>query len=704
MNVKTTTVSHLDVRRRSRRWQPLVSALCLSLASLWSAQAQTPALESTYETYFTDEDISISFNNGPGNSKDWIGVYPEGVEPGPTPSTLWLYVDNTKSGTTGLKEGAVTFTGGLTAPGLWYTYLLENDGYTILATNTFMVVDPYSPRIRADNRKYTPSQPITISFNNAPGNVKDWIGIYQEGQTPGGGPTSTLWCYLDGTQAGNSAVTEGSISFSTGLSQVGRYVAYLMVNDSYEIIASNTITVAESASLTPRILTLKPANNSSNQPPVVPYMAAITNGTSKVVTNSVALTIDGTPASCIVQQEADLVTVTYTNQTLYAPGSSHVARLVFADNATPSNRFTNEVAFSVIEYRNIVLPAPIYFENFDSTPEGQLPTGWTQTNYTEVLNTDLDLGNLDSASYASWVVVDAQRFTGTFIPYSLPDAPLSQQEDYHRVLNPNPNNVVNGKVLDVPLASGRFLFSTSGYRNGRSQVDYVFTPDFDLSSRTNVYLSFHSLWEQNQDSIGAVEYSVDQGATWLPVVYMIDSRWVLHQTNESTGEITVDAVATLTTQYSDLPFYTDENGEEKGGTYATFIGAAVTQDLAPFISGRLDDNSVDSKRVELFRLTQADKKSKVRFRFAHAGSDSWYFGIDDFGLYAINPTPVQSPSLTIGRSGANVVISWPADASGYTLESTASFNPADWKTVSGVANNSVSVAPGSTPAFYRLRK
>lgn len=704
MNTKTTSVSNMYDRCRLRHCQLFLSALCLSLAAMGSVQAQTPNLEANYDTYFTDEDISISFANGPGNPKDWIGVYPEGVEPGPTPSTLWLYVDNTKSGTTGLKEGTVTFTGGLTAPGTWYAYLLENDGYTKLATNTFTVLDPYSPRIRSDKRTYSPNQAITLTFNNAPGNPKDWIGIYMEGQTPGGGPASTAWTYLDGTQSGDTAVLEGSITFSTGLSQVGKYVAYLMVNDGYEIIASNVISVAESASLTPRILSLTPANNSSNLPPVVPYMAAITNGTSKVLTNSVSLTIDGNPVTCHVDQETDLVTVTYTNQTLYAPGSTHTARLFFTDNATPINRFTNEIAFSVIQYRNIVLPAPLYFEDFDSTPEGQLPTGWTQTNYTEVLNPDFDLGNLDSASYATWVVVNAERFTGTFITYSNPDAPLSQQEDYHRVLSINPNNVVNGAILNAPLATGRFLFSSSGYRYGRSQVEYVFTPDFNLSTKSNVYLSFHSLWEQNQDSVGAVEYSIDQGASWLPVVYMIDGRWVLTTTNETTGEINVDAVATFTTQYSDLAFYTDENGEEKGGTFGSFIGAAISQDLAPFISPRVDDDRVDSKRVELFRLTQADDKATVRFRIAHAGTDSWYFGIDDFGLYSIAPTPVNSPSLTIARSGANVVISWSADISGYTLESTTSITSTDWKTVAGVANNSVTIVPDSTPAFYRLRK
>src|SRR6195256_937441 len=89
--------------------------------------------------------------------------------------------------------------------------------------------------------------------------------------------------------------------------------------------------------------------------------------------------------------------------------------------------------------------------------------------------------------------------------------------DYRRVLATNILNVVNGAIVEN-LAEGKIAFGDSGYRDGGSQIVYLFSKDFDLTGHANVYLSFHSLWEQNQDSIGAVEYSVDQGTTWLPIV------------------------------------------------------------------------------------------------------------------------------------------------------------------------------------------
>lgn len=674
----------------------------MGLLSATATMAQTPTAQTWYSAYFPGEDIQVDFQDGPGNPKDWIGIYPEGSEPGSVNSTLWQYVNGSQTSGVGYKEGTLTFSGGLETAGNWNVYLLLNDGYTILASNAFTVIDPASPAVRPSQRVYTVGQTISLTFTNGLGNAKDWVGIYQAGQTPGG-PASTLWQYVDGTQSGASGVTAGTLTFPDGLAQAGLYTAYLLENDGYTILASNSFSVVQAASTTPRVLSVQPADGAKDLAPQVPIILSITNGASKVDSNSVVLRVDGNQVTPVFKLEADLVTIAYTNASIYAPTSSHQAVIEFADNATPANRFTNTVSFQIMAYRDIVLPSPLYFENFDSTAEGQLPAGWSQVSYTEVVNPEEDLGNLDSASYARWLVVGADRFTGSFVTYSNPEGSATEQNDYHRVLTGNPRNVVNGKVLDGPLATGRFLFSDSGYRQGASQVMFAYTPDYDLTGKTNVHVSYHSLWEQNQDSFGAVEYSVDQGQNWLPVVYMLVQGDMLYTTNETTGESMVDAVATLTTDYSDVAHYTDADGNDKGGTYGAFIAAPITQDLAPYISARVDDNPSESKRVELFRLPAADNQAKVRFRFAHAGTDSWYFGIDDFGLYSISAAPVQAPQLSIARSGATVTISWDSTVTGFTLESTTDLKGGTWTPVSGVSNNSLQVAPSGN-TFYRLRQ
>jgi hypothetical protein len=341
------------------------------------------------------------------------------------------------------------------------------------------------------------------------------------------------------------------------------------------------------------------------------------------------------------------------------------------------------------------LPAPLYFENFDSTDEGKLPAGWASVSYTVVNDENLDLQDLNSKAYANWLVVSRDRFTQPFLSYDTHDSTT----DYERVLTANPANVVNGHVVP-DMISGRFAFADSGYRSGGNQFLILYTPDYNLSGKTNVHLSFHSIWEQNQDSMASVEYSIDQGNTWLPIVYMLDVPDVV---KDDAGN--VDAVATFTNDQGDVAHYTDPTtGEDKGGTYGAFIGAAVTADLAPFISPRINDDPVESKRVEFFPLPKADNQAKVRFRFAHAGTDSWYFGIDDFGLYSIGSGGTADVKLQATRSGNNLVISWPAEATGYTLESSSTLPGSTWTAVAGVTGNSVTVPITGSAQFYRLRK
>jgi YVTN family beta-propeller protein len=333
----------------------------------------------------------------------------------------------------------------------------------------------------------------------------------------------------------------------------------------------------------------------------------------------------------------------------------------------------------------ISLPTPFYLENFNSVAEGGLPAGWYQTNYSTRSETSFDLHDLNSASYATWVVVERARFSSNFVSYSS-HTPV----DYSRVLSFNPNNIVNGQTV-TNLATGRFVFSTSGYRDG-NQVMYLFTPDFNLTGRTNVHVVFNSLWEQNQDNVAALEYSTNGGAQWLPAVYLLDGPDVL------TTSGNVDAIKTFTNRYSDVAVYTDPITQaQKGGFYGEFIAAPISQALAPFINARVNDDPVESKRVELFRLPAADNQPAVRFRFAHAGQDSWYWGIDEFGLYSI--TPGQLPVITTGPASVSLTEGLTAT---FTVNATGP-GPLtyQWKFNGGVitgATNSTLVLSNLTPA------
>lgn len=671
---------------------PLCAAAALLLAQPPAMAQGTPRILTEFPSYWENEAIQIYYFNGPGNATDWVGIYPEGIVPGSVGSTVWQY--------TPTPTGSPLFEGGLPTPGVWDAHLLLNDGYEIAASTSFTVLEFWQPLLRPNKRIYAPGEPIDITFVNGWGMAKDWIGIYKQGEVPGG-VGSTLWYYVDGTKSGDTAgIYESMITFAEGLAAPGAYDVYYLIDDGFTAHVMASFWVEEATAATPTVTEVRPAHNSTGVSPELAFSAKITNGDSSVVPGSIELRINGEVVTVEQTPGENELILSYTRPGLLPPSSTHTYLLTFQDDAVPPNDFSVDGTFTIAQYENIVLPEPILFEDFEDVAPGELPAGWTSVSYNQVINFDLDLGNLDSLSYANWVVVEAQRFNEPFVTYSNPE---SASTDYLRVLSHNPLNVLNGSLIEGPLPQNRFVFGNSGYRSDGSQILTLLTPDFDLTGHSDVHLSFFSIWEQNQDSMAVAEYSIDQGVSWLPIVYLLHVADILTVTDEVTGETNIDVEATLTTEYGDVATFIDPvTFEFKGGKYGDFIAAPISQDLAPFFQGRLDDNPVESKRIELFRLPAADNQATVRFRFLHAGGDSWYWGIDNFGLYSIPEGSGETPTLAIGISeGPLVTIFWSGEPTGWTLVSGESID-GPWTPVDGVVGNSVEVTPGDDLRVYQL--
>lgn len=112
-------------------------ACFLLVGSLVNLHAQSVSPSKT--TYAPNQAITINFSDGPGNAKDWIGIYHQGDTPGFVSSIDWLYVNGQKSATQKLKNGAVTFSSGLPNTGTYDVYFFKNDGYTVLASSSFTI-------------------------------------------------------------------------------------------------------------------------------------------------------------------------------------------------------------------------------------------------------------------------------------------------------------------------------------------------------------------------------------------------------------------------------------------------------------------------------------------------------------------------------------------------------------------------------------
>ncbi len=683
---------NLNPTRPLSRWRTRLAALCGCLALTAASVHAAPSLITDHDAYAIGEPITAFFADGPGNKLDWVGVYPDGIVPGSVGSTVWRYVDGTQSGAVPYKEGKVRFPAGLNFAGDWTAFFLLNDGYTALAQTSFKVVDAGTPLVRAAKRTYAPGEAITVTFTNGPANPKDWVGLYKKGQTPGA-VGSTGYLYVDGTQTGAVAAAAGSVTFLKGLSATGDWVAIFLENDGYTVLATESFAVKASAGSPPKVAAVEPVDGATNAPPAPVYKATLQSGSSPIATNSIALTLDGTkvPHSTVVQ--ADTVLVSYSDAAVLPAGSIHKFTLTFADDS--GAKATNVATFTIGDYVDIRLPAPLYLETFDAVPEGKLPAGWTAESYSTPLVDVADLGDLSSTAYQGWTVAAADRFTGTFKTYGNPD---SADTDYRRVLSANPRNVVNGKAVLGPLAQGRFLFGNSGYQNGAaSQVLFVTTGDHDLTGKTDVAVSFRSVYEQNQDSIGALEYSVDAGKNWLPVVYYLDGRDIVR---DDAGAIDVDA--TFNTERGDVARFTDAAGTDRGGSYGAFIAAPISPALAPFLQARVDDDPVEGKRVELFRIAGADNQKTVRFRFAYAGTDSWYWGVDDFGIYSL---ATSAPlALSVAREADGVRLSWTGGGTTAVLESSPSINGPVWQAVPGVSGNAAKLGVDAVQRYFRVRQ
>jgi hypothetical protein len=343
--------------------------------------------------------------------------------------------------------------------------------------------------------------------------------------------------------------------------------------------------------------------------------------------------------------------------------------------------------------RNYLLPAPLYFEDFESTaagPDPTVPNGWTQVNFSGTDGGGLDPANLDSDFYLGWVVVDKSFGIGKDVGVSSYTPQLL-------------NGVAFDEFTNALLVNHYIRAESDSRGNGPpGQIQYLYTKPYDCSGKSGIVIAFDSAYEQNQDSLAALEYTVD-GTNYNPVLYWVqgdgDSQATPDIIRDGLGNI--DVAKTMTTTYGDVARYTDTNSNQLvGGYYGFFIKAPITQALAPYIEGRYNDDGNESKRFEVYRVPFADNQKNVVFRFVQAGTSSWYWALDNWGVYTIPSLTVAPPgSLTATVSNGQLNISWTGSG---TLQSASDLT-GPWSNVTG-ATNPFKTSPTSGHQFYRLHQ
>ena len=480
--------------------------------------------------------------------------------------------------------------------------------------------------------------------------------------------------------------------FSSTYTNAAGYVNSLQIRD--EVLNPGQMEALGGASATKIPITLPPAHsyivsrspgvNETGVNPEPSIFVVVDPGAATINASTFALLLDGNPLATSVVADPTVPTefdVTASVSTLLDQQSSHTLKLVYSDSQLGAR--TNTWTFTVANYQTLNLPNPVYLETFDEVSEGTLPAGWSVANNTVSQTPGIDLNDPKADAYLSFEVISSNRVLDVFSDTTSYTSPgLGSASGNRRLMHPP--IVLNGQLVDS-LVHGNFAYCDSDQRqNAGGQVDVLFSPDYNLTGVTNVYLAFKSTYEQNQDNIGSVEYSIDQGVTWLPALYLLDDG-----TTDSDGSDVVTNAAGIDVFAT---FGTPRTDQAYGLAYSNFIGAVVSTNLIPYISGRRNDDPLASKRIEVIRLPQADKQSHVRLRFGQAGTSSWYFGVDDVGFYSITAPVISSQPKNVSVD-ANLPATFSVTATGSPLTYQWRFNGLP---ISGATNNSYMIASAQT--------
>ena len=138
--------------------------------------------------------------------------------------------------------------------------------------------NPY--KVSTDKAVYEQGEDIIVSASGT--KSADWIGIYKKGEvadTSNGGVLSIFWEYISELSNGKVAINEANSNiasrddaadFVNNNLPVGEYVAYLLADDSYNVVATAEFEVVEPATPEP---TAVPTATPTAEPTAVPTEA-----------------------------------------------------------------------------------------------------------------------------------------------------------------------------------------------------------------------------------------------------------------------------------------------------------------------------------------------------------------------------------------------------------------------------------------------
>jgi hypothetical protein len=145
-----------------------------------------------------------------------------GEVPGTNPSTSWQYT----SGASGQR----TYNG--LAKGYYFANYYLTNGYTEPGERIYFSVGDTITNLSIDKSIYNLNEYITATWYDAPGIVKDWLGMYDSTSNPNINPL-VKYTYFGGTASGTKVIMDTVLP-----PYPGKFFIVMFTNDSYNEVSN----------------------------------------------------------------------------------------------------------------------------------------------------------------------------------------------------------------------------------------------------------------------------------------------------------------------------------------------------------------------------------------------------------------------------------------------------------------------------------
>src|SRR6185295_2147141 len=211
------------------------------LATSGSVTVTAPSIALNATTAAVGQTVTATVTNGPGNTADWVGLYPAAATSATANYVAYQYLNGlTTAPASGASGATLTFTLPL-APGTYNVRFFRNGSLTLLATSGSVTVT--APSIALNATTAAVGQAVTATVTNGPGNTADWVGLY-----PAAATSATVnyvaYQYLNGlTTAPASGTSGATLTFTLPLAP-GTYNVRFFRDGSLTLLAtSGSVTV-----------------------------------------------------------------------------------------------------------------------------------------------------------------------------------------------------------------------------------------------------------------------------------------------------------------------------------------------------------------------------------------------------------------------------------------------------------------------------